>query len=131
MLIGTTFMFCMAILFLTIPKWIVRRVHTGPDGDRGGEHAAFRGGVFLVIRWNANRGDGRAERSGRYADADVVPSNLLLGDRPAVGCVLVFPGRIRGRGIVAGLSVALILIGSTLLYSGGARNARSRAEKWK
>jgi MATE family multidrug resistance protein len=116
LLIGTTFMSCMALLFLTIPRLIVR-IYT-PD-----ETVIAAAGTLLFVAAFFQLFDGmQTVATGALRGAGDTRTAMLchmiyywaLG--LPVGAYLCFRGGYGAAGLWAGLSLALILIGSTLLY---------------
>ncbi|MGA8038016.1 MAG: MATE family efflux transporter [Candidatus Acidiferrales bacterium] len=116
MLLGTGFMSCMAILFLTIPRLIVR-IYT-PDQDV--IHAA---GALLFVAAFFQLFDGmQTVATGALRGAGDTRTPMLChlifywAVGLPLGAYLCFRGGYGAAGLWAGLSVALILIGSALLY---------------
>jgi MATE family multidrug resistance protein len=116
LLIGTGFMFCMAVLFFTIPKLIIR-VYT-PD-----ETVIASAGTLLFVAAFFQLFDGmQTVATGALRGAGDTRTAMLchliyywaLG--LPVGAYLCFKAGFGAAGLWAGLSLALILIGSTLLY---------------
>jgi multidrug resistance protein, MATE family len=115
-LIGTVFMACMAVLFLTIPQWIVR-VYT-PD------HAVVASaGTLLFVAAFFQLFDGmQTVATGALRGAGDTRTPMLChlffywAIGLPVGAYACFRAGFGAPGMWAGLSLALILIGSTLLY---------------
>jgi MATE family multidrug resistance protein len=116
MLIGTTFMFCMALLFLTIPKWIVR-VYT-PDETviAAASTLLFVAAFFQLFDGMQTVATGALRGAGDTRTAMLCHLIYYWAIGLPVGAYLCFRRGFGAAGLWAGLSVALILIGSTLLY---------------
>jgi MATE family multidrug resistance protein len=116
MLIGTTFMFFMALLFLTIPKWIVR-VYT-PDETviAAASTLLFVAAFFQLFDGMQTVATGALRGAGDTRTAMLCHLIYYWAIGLPVGAYLCFRRGFGAAGLWAGLSVALILIGSTLLY---------------
>jgi MATE family multidrug resistance protein len=116
MLIGTTFMFCMALLFLTIPKWIVR-VYT-PDETviAAASTLLFVAAFFQLFDGMQTVATGALRGAGDTRTPMLCHLIFYWVIGLPLGAYLCFRRGFGAAGLWAGLSVALILIGSTLLY---------------
>jgi multidrug resistance protein, MATE family len=116
LLIGTAFMACMAVLFLTIPKWIVR-VYT-PDETviAAASTLLFVAAFFQLFDGMQTVATGALRGAGDTRTAMLCHMIYYWALGLPVGAYLCFKGGFGAAGLWAGLSLALILIGSTLLY---------------
>jgi MATE family multidrug resistance protein len=116
MLIGTTFMFCMALLFLTIPKWIVC-VYT-PDETviAAASTLLFVAAFFQLFDGMQTVATGALRGAGDTRTPMLCHLIFYWVIGLPLGAYLCFRRGFGAAGLWAGLSVALILIGSTLLY---------------
>ena len=115
MLLGTTFMSCMAILFLTIPQLIVKIYTPDPTVIQAAGALLFVAAFFQLF-------DGmQTVATGALRGAGDTRTSMLchlifywrLGCRSAYLCFRMNYG---APGLWAGFGLALILIGSALLY---------------
>jgi len=116
MLIGTTFMFCMAILFLTIPKWIVRIYTPDQTVIAAASTLLFVAAFFQLFDGMQTVATGALRGAGDTRTPMLCHLIFYWAIGLPLGAYLCFRAGFGAAGLWAGLSVALILIGSTLLY---------------
>jgi MATE family multidrug resistance protein len=116
MLLGTGFMSCMAILFLTIPRWIVRIYTPDPEVIHAASALLFVAAFFQLFDGMQTVATGALRGAGDTRTPMVCHLIFYWAVGLPLGAYLCFRRGYGAAGLWAGLSVALILIGSALLY---------------
>jgi multidrug resistance protein, MATE family len=116
MLLGTTFMSCMALLFLTIPRWIVRIYTPDPTVIHAAGALLFVAAFFQLFDGMQTVATGALRGAGDTRTPMLCHLIFYWAVGLPVGAFLCFRMNYGAAGLWAGLSLALILIGSALLY---------------
>ncbi len=116
MLLGTTFMAVMAILFLTIPRLIVRVYTPDPAVIKAAGALLFVAAFFQLFDGMQTVATGALRGAGDTRTPMLCHLFFYWCVGLPVGAYLCFRMGWGAAGLWAGLSLALILIGSMLLY---------------
>ena len=115
-LLGAGFMFVMGVIFFLAPAWIVR-IYT-PDAEliRTASQLLFVGAFFQLFDGIQTVATGALRGTGNTRTPMLCHLIFYWGVGLPVGAYLCFDRGWGARGLWAGLCLALILIGSALLY---------------